>query len=253
MEQTYPVIKNADSFFIDGGKSGILICHGFLGTPQSVWDFAHGLSAHGYTVSCPRLPGHGTHYKDLELYTYSDWYQTIERAFLNLKKRCDRVYVVGQSMGGTLTLDLARQHAGIEGIILLNPAIRIPGFESYRDKPAVGYVQEGRPDIKRMDVEEITYDYAPVSAYHQLLDYMDLVRGRLHEVDCPVSCFQSLEDHVVPPENSDYILEHVRSKVKEKHVLADSYHIASMDFERDQIVEQAVSFMKTGAETLTST
>ncbi|MGM0896689.1 MAG: alpha/beta hydrolase [Bacillota bacterium] len=244
MNEQYPVIQGAEAFFLKGNNIGLLLCHGFLGTPQSVSELGEALGKQGYTVSCPRLPGHGTHFKDLEQFSYDDWFRSVEQAYLELKQSCTSVFVIGQSMGGTLSLDLASRHPEIQGLALINPAIDIPAFETFRSRPADAYVTEDAPDIKKADAVEITYGQAPVHAYHQLLDYMDAVRAKLSEVRCPAVCFQSLEDHVVPPGNTDYILGNIASDRKQKYELNDSYHIASMDHEVEYIVEMAVRFVK---------
>ena len=242
--EQYPVIPQAESFFLKGNSTGVLLCHGFLGTPQSVKDLGEAIAAHGYTVSCPRLPGHGTHFADLEQFVCDDWSARIEEAYSELKQTCSSVVVIGQSMGGTLSLDLASRHADIEGIVLINPAIDIPAFETYRNQPSSNYVTEGQPDIKKEEAQEITYEQSPVKAYHQLLHYMNAVDAKLSDVRCPVVCFQSLEDHVVPPSNTDYILSKVQSESTWKYELHNSYHIASMDHELDFIVEKAVQFVE---------
>ena len=244
VHEHYPVISQAESFFLKGTSTGILLCHGFLGTPQSVKELGEAIAAHGYTVSCPRLPGHGTHFKDLEQFVCGDWFAQIEEAYNELKQTCSSVIVIGQSMGGTLSLDLVSRHPDIQGIILINPAIDIPAFETYRNQPSTAYVTEGRPDIKKEDALEITYEQTPVKAYHQLLHYMNAVDAKLADVRCPVVCFQSLEDHVVPPGNTDYILSKVQSENKRRYELHNSYHIASMDHELDFIVEKAIQFVE---------
>ena len=244
MNEQYPVIQGAEAFFLKGGSTGILLCHGFLGTPQSVRELGEALGKQGYTVSCPRLPGHGTHFKDLQQFSNDDWFQSVEQAYLELKQTCTSVFVIGQSMGGTLSLDLASRHSEIQGIALINPAIDIPQFETYRSRPAHAYVTEDAPDIKKADAVEITYGQAPVKAYQQLLGYMDAVRAKLGEVHCPVVCFQSLEDHVVPPANTDYILGKVGSEHAFKHELHNSYHIASMDHELDFIVAKSIEWIE---------
>ncbi|MBU9674239.1 alpha/beta fold hydrolase [Planococcus sp. CP5-4] len=244
MNEQYPVIQGAETFFLRGNSTGILLCHGFLGTPQSVRELGEALGTQGYTVSCPRLPGHGTHFKDLDQCSYDDWFESVKQAYLDLKQSCTSVFVIGQSMGGTLSLDLASRHPEIQGLALINPAIDIPQFENHRNCPAHAYVTEDAPDIKKADAVEITYGQAPIKAYQQLLGYMDTVRPKLGEVRCPVVCFQSLEDHVVPPGNTDYILCNISSDSKQKYELNDSYHIASMDHETEYIVEMAVRFVK---------
>lgn len=244
VDEQYPVIPQADSFFLKGNSTGILLCHGFLGTPQSVKELGEALAAHGYTVSCPRLPGHGTHFKDLEQFTCNDWYMRVEEAYNELEQTCSTIFVIGQSMGGTLSLDVASRHSDVQGIILINPAIDIPAFESYRNQSSSEYVSEDQPDIKKTDAVEITYEQAPVKAYQQLLRYMKAVDANLSDVRCPVVCFQSLEDHVVPPGNTDYILSKVQSENTQKYELHNSYHIASMDHELSFIIEKAIGFVE---------
>lgn len=242
--EQHPVIPQAESFFLRGNSTGILLCHGFLGTPQSVKELGEAIAAHGYTVSCPRLPGHGTHSKDIGQFSCNDWFARVEDAYIELRQTCSSVFVIGQSMGGTLSLDLASRHPDIQGIVLINPAIEIPAFETYRNQPSSAYVTEDRPDIKKEDAVEITYEQAPVKAYQQLLKYMNAVDAKLSDVCCPVVCFQSLEDHVVPPSNTDYILSKVRSENTRKYELHNSYHIASMDHELGFITEMAIGFVE---------
>ena len=106
------------------GPNGVLLVHGFTGTPQSMRPWAEHLEAAGFTVSLPRLPGHGTHWKELNQTAWSDWYAHVDAAFLALRDRCDRVFVAGLSMGGALSLRLAEQHGeDVAGLVLVNPAV----------------------------------------------------------------------------------------------------------------------------------
>ncbi|WP_404407864.1 alpha/beta hydrolase [Jeotgalibacillus malaysiensis] len=244
MKEAYPVITGADAFLYEGSKIGILLCHGFLGTPQSVEYIGKVFAQQGYTISAPRLAGHGTHYKDLAHCSFSDWYLSLEKAYLDLKERCERIYVIGQSMGGTLTLDLASHYKDIDGILLINPAIHVPAMSPYQNIPPTKYINESKPDIKNPDVTEITYPKVPAFAYQQLLTYMDVVKKNLPLVKNPILCFQSTIDHVVPPENTDFILQRVQSDIKLKHVLDNSYHVASMDYDKEKIIRKSLQFIQ---------
>ena len=92
------------------GPNGVLLVHGFTGTPQSMRPWAEHLEAAGFAVSLPRLPGHGTHWKELNQTAWTDWYAHADAAFAALRARCDRVFLAGLSMGGALSLRLAEQH-----------------------------------------------------------------------------------------------------------------------------------------------
>ena len=105
-----PLFPGAEPYSADGGSTGILLLHGFTGSPKSMRPWAERMSAEGHTVRLPRLPGHGTRWQDMNLTRWEDWYAEADRAFLELQKSCERVFVFGLSMGGTLTLRLAERH-----------------------------------------------------------------------------------------------------------------------------------------------
>ncbi|KOO46171.1 alpha/beta hydrolase [Priestia koreensis] len=243
---TYSIIQGAEPIFINGNETGVLVIHGFMGTPQSVEFLAQSFGEKGYTVYAPRLSGHGTHYKDLETYSFQDWIGDVTQAYRHLKKQCARVFVVGQSMGGALTSYLASKFSSISGIMLINPAISsIPCMEGYTTETCERYILEGAPDIKKPDVYEITYDYAPTASIKQLFSLMKFVRSSLSQITCPVISFASLEDHVVPATNTDYLLEQTRAVQKTKVTLRNSYHVASMDYEKELIAARCISFIRT--------
>ncbi len=108
-KERFQVIKRAESFYFKGNEMGILISYEFMGTPQSVRFLGESLARYGYTVLGIRLKGHGTHYRDLEKCTHEDWFESLERGFEELKQRCTSIFVIGQSMGGTLILKLAHK------------------------------------------------------------------------------------------------------------------------------------------------
>jgi carboxylesterase len=245
MLERYPVIPGAKSFFYKGNQIGILICHGFNGTPQSVRYLGEYIAFQGYTVYGPRLMGHGTHYLDLEKCNYQDWIQSLEEAYRFLQQHCRDIFIIGQSMGGTLTVNLASKHPEIKGIILINAAMTtIPELEEFKDKLEPRFINDETPDIKAKDVYEITYPKAPLRSIQQLLSLMDHTRGKLATISCPLMAFKSIEDHVVPPENTDYILAHIHSDSKDVIQLNNSYHVASMDNEKMLIAEQCCLFFE---------
>ncbi|MEH7493287.1 alpha/beta hydrolase [Neobacillus niacini] len=244
MIEHYPVLQGAGPFFFKGNEIGILISHGFVGTPQSVSYLGEYLASEGFTVYGVRLKGHGTRFEDMERCSYHDWIKSIEDGFHFLQQHCTDIFVIGQSMGGTLTLNLAQKYKTIKGIMLINAAINsIPPMEKYINKHTPRYVEEGEPDIKAKNVHEITYSKAPVRSMHQLFALMDETRDKLKRVTCPVLAFRSEEDHVVPPENTNYILSAVQSEIKEVVPLYNSYHVASMDNDKEIIAEQCSLFV----------
>lgn len=243
-KENHDIINGAEPFYYKGNNIGILVSHGFVGTPQSMEFLGESLANYGFTVYGIRLSGHGTHYRDLENVNYHNWMDDFERGYQLLKNNCKHIFVVGQSMGGTLTLDLASKFDDLKGIMLINPAMFIPSFNKFMKCDEATLLEEGSPDIKANNVKEITYDKTPLRAIQQLLKLLDVVRNKLSNVSCPTLSFQSIEDHVVPAENTDFILQKINAKVKRKIVLKDSYHVASMDNEKELIVNECVHFIK---------
>lgn len=244
MQDRYPVISGAESFFYKGNEVGILLSHGFVGTPQSVRYIGEKLAQFGFTVMAPRLPGHGTHYLDLEKYTHNDWFSELENAYLLLKQQCSVVFVVGQSMGGALTIKLAHKYPEIKGIVTINAALSLPAFEYLKGQSGPRFIEEGSPDIKAPGVIEIAYDQTPLHAIHQLQALMETTPYYVPKIKTPILCVKSAVDHVVPPENTDYIFHHIQSGEKELLVLPNSYHVASMDHDKDLLVRELQHFVE---------
>ncbi|WP_066303498.1 carboxylesterase [Bacillus sp. FJAT-29814] len=244
MKELYPVLDGAESFFIEGSKVGIILSHGFMGTPQSVRYLGAKLSELGYTVFAPRLAGHGTHPHDLENATYGDWMSDLEAGYQYLKERCSTIFVMGQSMGGALALWLANKYPTINGVITINAALSIPDYEYLVGKTSPRFLPEGSPDIRLKGVQEITYDKVPLRAIHEIQALMTKTPTIIPTITQPILCFKSIVDHVVPPSNTEYTVEHVSSIQKEVVTLYHSYHVASMDHDKDEIIKKAHAFIQ---------
>ncbi|MFS0594257.1 alpha/beta fold hydrolase [Cytobacillus horneckiae] len=244
MSRTQGVISGAESFFYNGSDTGILIVHGFIGTPQSVKFIGQSFAKLGYTVYAPRLAGHGTNIYDLEKCTYEDWLNSVVEAYKRLKKQCGKVYCIGQSMGGTLTLLLAERFKELAGIILINTALSIPAYNYLKNGTNLNYIDEGLPDIKDPSVYEITYSRVPINAVREIQKLMKLAPGSIKNIECPALCFKSIEDHVVPHENTDRIFRELPTGNKWLRVLNESYHVATMDYEKDRIIEDSHEFIQ---------
>src|SRR4051812_1275364 len=151
------VIAGAEAIFLPGNSTGILVCHGFNGTPQSVEYLVNGFASYGYTVYAPRLKGHGTTIGEMEEATYQDWTSNLHEAYLLLKQTCRHIFVIGQSMGGALTLDLATKEA-CDGVLTINAALSVPEYEALAHQLEPRCVAEGKPDVKDTQATEITYE-----------------------------------------------------------------------------------------------
>jgi carboxylesterase len=226
-------------------QHGALVLHGFTGCPQSMRPLAEAFAAAGYTVELPLLPGHGTTVDDMITTGWADWSAAAEAAYEALAARCDRVVVAGLSMGGTLTVWLATRHPEIAGIVCVNPALRVPDeiettvrgmLEGGVDRfPAIGN------DIAHPDATETAYDATPLAPLLSLAEATTALRADLAEVTCPLLLLNAPQDHTVAPADSDELAAGVAGPV-ERVSLDRSYHVATLDHDRDLINAEAVAF-----------
>lgn len=238
------VMDDGRPFFIEGrGKLGYLLLHGFTGTTSSMKPMGEYLADKGVTVLAPRLPGHGTDVKDMGRWSVSDWTGVVTAAFEELENLCDKIFVAGLSMGGTLALYLGEKFPDrISGLVpicapvfLKNPALRLVPFLKHLAKTLPG----PGGDIKNPDVTEVAYDRLSVPALGEMLKLLRAVERDLGKITEPVRIIQARDDHVVPPENGPYIFDRVTSEDKVLVWLDNSYHVATLDYDRERVFEES--------------
>ncbi|MGW0871527.1 alpha/beta hydrolase [Streptomyces sp. NPDC002740] len=242
-----PVLPGAEPYRHEGGEVGVLLCHGFTGSPQSLRPWARYLAGQGLTVSLPLLPGHGTRWEDMALTGWPDWYAEVDRELRALRDRCSRVFVAGLSMGGALALRLAAKHGeGVDGVIVVNPANKVHGLSAYALPVARHLVRTTKgitSDIAKEGVLESGYDRVPLHSAHSLRTFLAKVDGELPQVTQPLLLLHSTQDHVVPPADSARVLGRVSSADVTEILLEQSYHVATLDHDADRIFEESYAFI----------
>ena len=231
-----------------GGPIGVVLCHGYTGTPQSLGGWPQALADAGFAVQCPLLPGHGTQWQDMARTRWTDWYDAVDAAFGDLAGRCDEVYVMGLSMGGTLALRLAETHgAGVAGIVLVNPSLattrRAAKLAPFL-KLFVASTKGPGNDVAKSGVLELAYDRHPLRAFDSLRAFWRVVRSDLGRIEQPLLVFRSANDHVVEPISTKILLEGVSSGDVTEVVLKDSFHVATLDHDAARIFQGSIDFVR---------
>ncbi|HEX5118927.1 MAG TPA: alpha/beta fold hydrolase [Pseudonocardiaceae bacterium] len=243
------ILPGAEPFAHDGSTEiGVLLCHGFTGTPQSMAPWGARLAEIGWSTRCPLLPGHGTRWQDMNRTEWASWYSAVDTAFGELAERCSSVFVFGLSMGGTLALRLAQvRGASVAGLVLVNPSVTT----ERRDAPLLPVLSRIVPsmpgissDIKKPGVTELAYPRLPLRAAASLSKLWLEVRRDLGGIEQPLLLFRSAVDHVVEPVNARIILDGVSSRDAREVVLPDSYHVATLDNDAETIFEGSVEFVR---------
>lgn len=227
---------------------GVLLCHGFTGSPHSMRPWAQQVIAQGWSARLPLLPGHGTDWRDANRTTWQDWYATVDAAFEELAERCEHVFVFGLSMGGTLALRLAEEHGDrVAGLVLVNPAVAMLRWDT-KFLPVMSRILPSVPaignDIAKPGILEGAYERTPVRAAASLRRFQRAVKADLAKVTAPVLLFHSANDHVVEPVNSAMVLQGISSADVEEIVMQDSFHVATLDHDAERIFSGSIDFVQ---------
>ncbi|MCX6395870.1 MAG: alpha/beta fold hydrolase [Propionibacteriales bacterium] len=249
-----PVAEHAETFSSEGTpdptgrRIGVLLSHGFTGSPASMVPWGKYLAEQGYAVAVPRLPGHGTTWQEMTTTRYADYYAAIEKEFDELKARTDVVVVGGLSMGGCLTLTLTERRPGeVAGLVMVNPAVASTNKQLLL-LPVMKHLVAAFPaignDIKKEGVVEYAYPKTPLKPLASMLAEWKRIRADLPKVTAPVLLFRSADDHVVDPSSARIILDGISSSDKQERVLTESYHVATLDNDAPQIFAESAAFIR---------
>lgn len=255
---------------IKGGKVGILLVHGLAGTPAEVRYVAGGLARLGYTVHCPQLAGHGGTEADLTASTWEDWYATCERALDELRTECDTVLVGGLSTGAILGLLLAaRRPADVQGTLLYSPTLWLSGWSiptyaklfgllftkrlanlmSFSDCGPCGIKDDRIRDfiLKAMssgDSANAGLLKTPGGAMFEHRQLVAHVRKLLGKITQPALILHPRHDDLAGIDNAQFLQRKLGSRV-EMTVLEDSYHMITVDRQRQTVVDRTAQFITT--------
>lgn len=242
------LIPGAEPQSVAVGPVGVLVLHGFTGNPSTMRPLADAIVRHGYSLELPRLLGHGTVIDDMLETKFSDWSGEVESAYSALAGRCDSVVVVGLSMGAMLTCWIAARHPEVAGIVCINPMVApqeplmVEMIQQMLDAgeliaPGVG------SDLADPESHESAYLGTPLKPVLTLFEAIDELQDDLASIRCPLLLITSRNDHVVPPSNSDHLAAAVSGPVKRIY-LDRSFHVATLDYDKDEIAAEVIAFIE---------
>ncbi|MFM1813371.1 MAG: hypothetical protein RLZ98_66 [Pseudomonadota bacterium] len=260
------------TYKLQGNNVGVLLLHGLCGTPTEVRYVANGMARAGYTVHCPQLAGHCGSAEDIKATTWEDWYRSAEDALDEMRETCDVVVAGGLSTGALLALLLAaRQPDKVQGTALYAPTLWLNGwlipwyarfFRLCVHKTIANMIPF--PDlhphgIKDPRIREFILNALnsgdssiaglPATPGGAVLEHRWLaqeVRRQLGRITQPSLIVHPREDDYADLSNAWHIQRNLKGKV-EMVVLEDSYHIVTVDRQRDVVVERTQSFVKSVA------
>ena len=263
------------STFHAGGRIGFLLIHGLGGTPVELRFVAQGLARAGYTVSCCQLAGHGGTVEELRSSTWKDWYASVEEAHDRLKEHCDVVLAGGLSMGGILATHLAQNRPDeVDGLVLYAPTLWMNGWSMPWYARVLRWVYPTRFRLEMNLEERAPYGIkderirsfvvnsmlgtdssaagvftTPLRSFAHFNSLVSTVKRRLSEIKSPALIMHPRDDDMADIDNAFHFQRHLGGPV-DMVVLDDSYHIVTLDRQRNVVVEKSVEFARSVAARL---
>lgn len=240
------------AFRFDGGPVGCLLTHGFTGSPYELRELGEYLAGKGLTVLCKPLPGHGTTPYEMLKTDWRDWYGAAVENLAELSSTCERVFLCGMSMGGTLSLHMAAHHAekyNVAGVaayaapVYLKSALLplVPIMKRLiKFKPSSGS-DVADPEARAL---QQSYDRTPLECISSLLDLLAHVKNDLPEVSVPTLLIQSKKDNTVHPPNVHLINDLLGSEDKTIVEVDKSYHVITVDYDKEIVKDKTYEFIR---------
>lgn len=246
---------DTSEFFFDGAGLSALLIHGLTGTPYEMRYLGERMTAAGIRVRGVRLAGHASAPEELGQFTQENWYESVVRGFEELRAYGSPNIVVGLSCGAVLAARLAEdQPEAVSGLVMLAPAFFLPRQQMLTIKAvsALGaltkslYLHNDRgSDIHDQSAALIhpTCKLMPLSAPIELLKLSAIVRARLSRIKQPALIMHSINDHTCPEQkNVRYLMQHLGSAEKRAVILDQSFHVITVDSDKDRVVAEVLGF-----------
>ncbi|MGQ4832394.1 MAG: alpha/beta hydrolase [Candidatus Asgardarchaeia archaeon] len=246
-------IESCKPFFFEKSEDvGILLIHGFTGSPGEMRPLGEYLAEHGFTVYGILLPGHCTSPEDMNSKKWTDWANAVENGYNELvKKGIKNIFVCGLSMGGVLTLYFGELQKKVSGLIPLSAPVEmkdkrlilLPILKHFKKFMTKKEAYQNSQEIK-YELDHFSYEVIPLNALHELVKLIRITRRELSKITAPILIVQSKNDELVDPINAEIIFTNVASTDKRILWLEKSHHVVTLDIERKSMYEEIEKFIR---------
>jgi carboxylesterase len=235
---------------------GVLLVHGLNGDRSDMAELETVLQEHGWLTNNMLLPGHGSKVRDLMAVGWDDWAAAVQKELVAMKVRCDRVFLVGHSLGGALSLHVTA-HEEVDGIVVMCAPLFLHPLTRYGVR-FVKYITPLLPTLRedvrdpeaRQRYPRDAYRWTPMWPVESMMRFLPQLRTELPHITTPALIMTSLHDHVVPARDGREIYRLLGSQEKHLVTFHRSYHVIMKDHDREEVFAKTVAFIERHTQTV---
>jgi len=233
-----------------GGESAAALClHGLTGTPYEVRPLAEAIVERGIRARGPALPGHNSTPEALSLLPNDAWIAAVLDEYRRLREQHDRVFLVGLSLGGLLSMELASNHP-VDALVVIGAPLQLR-----QPIPLlIPLIKRIQPMMKKREGSDIRdpearsrhpgYDQMPLASVHELIRIQRLVRDGLSRIEAPTFVAHGAYDTTARPRDAHRIHREVGAEVKEIMICEDSGHVVPVDRDGAVLAQNVADFLE---------
>ena len=248
-------------------KNAVLLFHGLTGAPGELFYLAKHLYDENFDVFCPVLPGHCRGTEEIKKITWQDWHYFAFEKYDELSEKYENVFLSGICLGGVLALAVASERKSVKAVSSLSTTLFLDGwslpwfrfllplvlytpmkfFYAFPEGGAFGVKNKNVREkvIKSMEKENSNYlDCFPILCVLEMLRLSRVVRNNLKKVRCPVILFHSDKDDLTSCRSADTVFAKISSLDKKYELLKDSYHLITIDNEKEKVFSGTSAFFR---------
>ena len=248
----HQIIPTAEPFFYPGGTTGCLLVHGFTGTPKEMRMLGDFLHRQGHTILGVRLTGHATKMEDMIRSRAEDWLASVEDGTHLLRPHCKKIFLLGLSMGGILSL-IQSSRLPVDGVVAMSTPYQLPIEWARRAPWLIRLVSTFMPTREKgesiwfspeLEASHVHYLKDPVRSGYELYRLFVMMQQCLPQIQVPALVIHSRDDQGVPAEHAEQLYHHLGSRQKKLVWVDQANHVITRDGDTSRVFEPIAEFIE---------
>ncbi|MDZ7798336.1 MAG: alpha/beta fold hydrolase [Patescibacteria group bacterium] len=245
-------LENSKPFYFSGNKVGVILIHGFTGSPADLRVFGRYLAKQGYTVKGIRLTGHGIHHTVLKKTNRYDWYYSLKRSINEIRDQVEEIFLVGFSMGGDLSILYNEMEKGVKGMVLINTPIYtkpsrltfwfIPLIKRFKKFKIKGWAKKTDNYFEKRCA--CSYTKIPLDSAWQFYKLVQESKAVAEKIKIPVYLIQSRHDQAINAESVNFLDKKIKTVYKKDIINTHLHGLLSEYEKRENIYSNINDFIK---------